>query len=126
MMMRYVFLLLALALPQILASPAMGAAQVSREGGRVAIVDRTGERWDVTQAETLGFVPARFQFGIGRNAIPPVDDSRVRPAPEATGANPRVIALESGGEARAWSVPRLAHHEIANSRLGGRPVAAAY
>ena len=48
---------------------------VLREKGETYIVDRTGERWNVTQAKSLGFRPERFQYGIGRNAFIPLDDS---------------------------------------------------
>jgi len=36
---------------------------------KIYIVDQTGERWDVTQAKSIGFDPQRFQYGIGREAF---------------------------------------------------------
>ncbi len=40
-------------------------------------MDRTGERWDITQAVSMGFDPDRFEFGIGRNAFYPLDENDV-------------------------------------------------
>jgi hypothetical protein len=40
------------------------AARVVTEGDRVYIADRTGDRWDVTQAQELGFNPQKFRYGI--------------------------------------------------------------
>jgi hypothetical protein len=44
-------------------------SKVIEEKGKIYIVDRHGERWDVTQAVSIGFKPHRFQHGIGRNAF---------------------------------------------------------
>jgi hypothetical protein len=41
----------------------------------VYLVDRHGERWDITQAKSIGFEPGRFEFGIGRNAFRPLSDN---------------------------------------------------
>ena len=102
------------------------AASVVREGGKTYIVDRSGEQWDVTQAESLGFDPEGFQYGIGRNTFTPLDDSRVRKEPKGIPGHLRVIGVAEGKEKRAYSVPRLNWHEIANSTLGGKEIAAAY
>ena len=48
------------------------AAFVLGKGGQAYIEDQQGERWDVTQANTLGFRPELFQYGIGRNAFTPL------------------------------------------------------
>ncbi len=99
---------------------------VVREGERVYIVDRTGERWDVTQAATLGFNPYGFQYGIGRDAIRPLDESSL--AAEAPGLDDavRVIGVENGTDAHAYVVRKLTRHEIANTELNDTPIAAAY
>lgn len=107
------------------ASPAQ-AAPVVRESGKVYIVDQRGEKWDVTQAESLGFDPGGFQYGIGRNAFTPLDDSRARKDDAQTPEWTRVIGVEVEAEKRAYSVPTLWSHEIANSNLGGKPVAVGY
>ena len=122
MLTRNIFYSLAVVFAVLFAAQDRAQAFVSREGKKVALVDRTGERWDITQAVSLGFAPERFQFGIGRNAIRPVDDDGLKERTTRTGANPRVIAVEGGGDARAWSVPRLSRHEIANSRIGDKNI----
>ena len=102
------------------------AATVIREEERTYIVDRRGERWDVTQAQILGFSPEKFQYGIGRNAFTPLTDARVRKEDRGLPGRLRVIGVAQGEEKRAYSVPRLSGHEVANSTLGGKEIAVAY
>ena len=101
------------------------AASVVREQGKVYIVDQTGARWDVTQAETIGFKPEKFQYGMGRNYFTPLDDSNLSDKPDEN-SKLRVIGIAEGSEAKAYSVPKLSRHEIANSRIGSKPVAVGY
>ncbi len=107
-------------------SAGKGWAGVVREGQRIYIVDRTGERWDVTQAATLGFNPYGFQYGIGRDAIRPLDDSRLADGKAELAADTRVIGVRNGPDAHAYVVRTLTRHEIANTDLGDAPIAAAY
>ncbi|MGA6993374.1 MAG: hypothetical protein WBX50_05690 [Candidatus Deferrimicrobiaceae bacterium] len=102
------------------------AATPVREKGRTFIVDQRGERWEVTQAESLGFDPEGFQYGIGRNAFTPLDDSRIQRRDERIPEYIRVIGVKGGASSRAYSVPTLWSHEVANSNLGGNPVAVGY
>jgi len=102
------------------------AATVIKENGKTWIVDQRGERWDVTQAESLGFDPRGFQYGIGRNAFTPLDDSRIREEGGNTPEHTRVIGVREGSSPRAYSVPALRSHEVANSNLGGKPIAVGY
>jgi hypothetical protein len=102
------------------------AAFVIRKGEKVYIEDQDGERWDVTQAKSLGFKPERFQYGIGRNAFTPLDDSSLSDGSSAVFRNPRVIGITDGTEARAYAIPKLRYHEIANTRIGTKPVAVGY
>ena len=102
------------------------AAFVIRKGEKTYIEDQDGERWDVTQAKSLGFKPERFQYGIGRNAFTPLDDSSLSDDNSAVLRNPRVIGITDGNEARAYAIPKLRYHEIANTRIGTKPVAAGY
>jgi hypothetical protein len=99
---------------------------VTREGGKSYIVDQRGEKWDVSQAESIGFKPEGFQFGIGRNAFTPLDDSHLSDDTGSVQKDLRVIGVEEGSEAQAYSVPRLKWHEIANSNLGSEPIAVGY
>ncbi|MFC1515247.1 hypothetical protein ACFL7E_00655 [Thermodesulfobacteriota bacterium] len=102
------------------------AAFVTRIEDKTYIVDVTGERWDVTQAESIGFKPGAFQYGIGKNAFTPLDDTHISDEPSSFNGNPRVIGVTDGAAARAYSVPKLRYHEIANTRLGEKPIAAGY
>ena len=97
-----------------------------QENGNSYIVDLHGERWDVTQAKSIGFDPGRFRHGIGRNAFTPLDDSHLKDKSPNVSNNTRVIGISDGKEARAYSVPRLYRHEVANSRIGDQAIAAAY
>ena len=102
-------------------------ATVIREDQSVYIIDRTGEKWDITQAVSLGFRPEGFQFGIGRHAIKPLDDRHIQVvASTATPKDARVIGINQGSQAHAYSVSRLVRHEIANTTIDAKPIAAAY
>jgi hypothetical protein len=101
-------------------------ASVLREGERVFIVDRTGYRWDVTQASSIGFKPRFFQYGIGKYAFRPLDDTHMKGPDHRVTSNPRIIGVTDGTEEKAYSVRKLSRHEIANSRIGDTPIAAAY
>lgn len=104
----------------------IASASVIRDGKNVFIEDHTGERWDVTQAKSIGFRPESFQYGIGRNAFTPLDDSSLAEDTSFVYHNPRVIGVTNGTEAKAYSIPKLVHHEIANTRIGEKPIAAGY
>jgi hypothetical protein len=106
--------------------PFVQAATVINENGKTWIVGQRGERWDVTQAESLGFDPRGFQYGIGRNAFTPLDDSRLREGDGNMPEHTRVIGVREGSSPRAYSGPTLWSHEVANSNLGGKPIAVGY
>ena len=99
---------------------------VIEEKGNTYIVDRRGERWDVTQAVSIGFKPHRFQHGIGRNAFTPLDDSKFSRDSAGIRLNERVIGIAAGEHANAYAVSKLWRHEVANSFIGDKPIAAAY
>jgi len=90
------------------------------------IVDRRGEQWDITQAVSIGFKPEKFQYGLGRNAITPLDDSSLRNNFLKAPSDMRIIGITENSDARAYSVPKLSRHEVANSTIGSKPIAAAY
>lgn len=123
---RFIIALAVAATMEIVDSPFARAGTAVRENGRTFIVDQRGERWEVTQAESLGFDPDGFQYGIGRNAFTPLDDSRIRKGDERIPDFTRVIGVKSGSSPRAYSVPTLWSHEIANSHVEGKPVAVGY
>jgi hypothetical protein len=99
---------------------------VKREDGKVYIIDRLGEKWDVTEAESAGFEPGKFQYGIGRNAFKTLDDSMLTDRISGLDPRMRVIGIGEGEDAKAYSVKKLYRHEISNSRLMGKPVAVGY
>jgi len=101
-------------------------SRVIQEGDTTYIVDRHGERWDVSQARSIGFEPERFQYGIGRNAFTPLDDSSLTQDTTGISRSQRVIGVSDGNAANAYSVSRLRRHETANSFLGDKPITAAY
>ena len=102
------------------------SSQVRREGDNSYIVDRQGERWDVTQAAALGFRPEGFQFGLGRHAFSPLDDSFLQTPGTGIRRNLRVLGIQVGNETQAYSISRLSGHEIANSHIGKKSIAVAY
>lgn len=102
------------------------SAIVVRAGDTIFIQDRTGEKWDITQAVSIGFDPSGFQFGIGRDAIRPLDESSLDSTSSTDDAQARVIGVENGPDAHAYVVRKLTRHEIANTRIGEAPIAAAY
>lgn len=102
------------------------AAWVVTKGDRVYIEDRTGERWDVTQAKSLGFVPQRFQYGIGKNAFTPLGDDDFGTEGVDSFFSSRVIGVAGENEAHAYAIDRLRYHEIANTTIEGRSIAVGY
>ena len=42
---------------------------VEKKDGKIYIVDHPGERWDVTQAKSIGFKPEKFQCGIHNGKV---------------------------------------------------------
>jgi hypothetical protein len=108
----------------LIASPA--ASSVVNEGGKINIVDRTGERWDITQAVSIGYDPNNFEFGIGRDAFQTLDERHWTTKTGAANSAMRVIGVAENGDAHAYSVGKLRYHETANTTLGSRAIVAAY
>jgi len=83
------------------------------------------EWFDVT-ASTID--PARFQFGIGKDTIPSIDDpifvevDDARLSAAGIHKETMVIGFALGGEAKAYPIPILDRHELVNDRVGGKPV----
>ena len=99
---------------------------VTTENKRTFIIDQRGERWDITQAVSIGFKPEGFQYGIGRDAFTPLDESGLSDDTPSVSRSLRVIGIADGDLAQAYSVDKLRRHEIANSILGSKPIAAGY
>ena len=109
-----------------LMTPVIAFLIVIREADNVFIVDRTGERWNVTQAESLGFKADGFQYGIGRNAFTPLNDSHLSGKSPALPPNLRIIGIADDSQAQAYSVSRLSRHEIANTSISSKEIAVGY
>ncbi|THB76014.1 MAG: DUF3179 domain-containing protein [Desulfobulbaceae bacterium] len=102
-------------------------SKVIREGEHVFLIDRTGERWDVTAAVARGFRPERFQYGIGKNAFTPLNDQDlIQNKEQSRPGGSRVIGTSTENEAHAYEVGRLVRHEIANTTLDQQPIAVGY
>ena len=99
---------------------------VQYKNKKAFIIDQTGDKLDVTQAMTLGFDPEKFQYGIGKTAFTPLDDSHIKNKPDVPSANPRVIGIKNDLETHAYSVDKLWSHEIANIHIGSKSITAAY
>jgi hypothetical protein len=108
----------------LLASVVTGA--VVKEGDKTYLVDQTGERWDISQAVSIGYDPFGFEFGIGRYAFQPLDDRhwdhRIENAPPAM----RIIGVARNEQAHAYSIEKLRYHETANTFLGSQAIVAGY
>jgi hypothetical protein len=121
------FVLLPLALVVLyFATHETGSSVVLKDAERIYIVDRTGERWDVTQAVSLGFDPRGFQFGLGKNAFTTLDDSLLTEDTTGVSSTMRVIGVSDGSTAKAYTIGRLLGHEVSNSTIGSDPVAVSY
>jgi hypothetical protein len=123
-MQRPYFLLafgLALLLGGLFAADALNAQ--SARGGPVFITDRHGERWEVTQAVSLGFAPRGFQHGIGRYAFTPLSDADLATSSRGVPGRTRVIGVAGEKEDQAYAIATLVRHEIANTHVDGKPIA---
>jgi hypothetical protein len=99
---------------------------VLKKGDKTYIVDQRGERWDVTQAKSIGFRPERFQYGIGRNAFTPLDDSYLSDDTSHVPKDLRIIGVTEGAFEQAYSIRKLSRHEIANTKIGSQKIAVGY
>ena len=101
-------------------------AVVIKEGNNTYLVDRTGERWDITQAVSIGYDPDKFEFGIGRDAFEPLDGTHLKSGSKKYSSGMRVIGVAGDGDAHAYSVQKLSNHETANTFLGSKAIVAGY
>ncbi len=101
-------------------------ASVETTGDNIYIRDRTGERWDVTDAAKRGFRPDKFQYGIGKSAFTPLrnEDLTDKQLPKSSRA--RIIGINIGEDSHAYSIQRMRNHEIANTTIAGKPIAVGY
>ena len=106
-------------------------ATVEERDGRLIIIDLTKKKWDVTHAkEKYGMEPAKFQFGLGPNAIRPIQNPVMVSGAEKGYPDDSETFLILGttirDETRAYPLSVMGWHEIANEDFRGAHVAAAY
>ena len=105
--------------------PGITASVVTR-GDNIYITDRTGERWDVTDAAKRGFRPDRFQYGIGKTAFTPLNNEDLTDEQLPRTSGTRIIGINIGEDSHAYSIQRLRYHEIANTTIAGKAIAVGY
>lgn len=123
---RWIFSLVLFAFATVVLVSQSSGTPAIKEGERVYILDQTGERWDITQAVSIGFDPRYFEFGIGRNAFNPLDEGNWKATPTDKYSQMRVIGITGNGDAHAYSIRKLWSHETANTYLGSEPIVAGY
>jgi len=106
-------------------APAAGSHPVIEENNRTFIVDRAGERWNITTAvKEYGMDPKLFHFGLGREAFTPIQNPKVLSAPPS--GDPMIFGVVHKGEARAYDRASLTRHETAIDKLAGDRVLVAH
>ena len=101
-------------------------AAVTMAGGKTYLTDQTGERWDISQAVSIGFDPRHFEFGIGRHAFQTLDSRHWQSETESAAPGMRVIGVSGDEDAHAYSIWKLRYHETANTQLGSQAIVAGY
>lgn len=100
-------------------------------GERIYLIDRRGDRFDITHAvERYGMRREGFEYGIGRHAIPPLDHPQMIAPDEvdypAAEGWQEVIGTQLEGDARSYPIESLVRHEIVNETIGHTQAAVAY
>jgi hypothetical protein len=125
------------AAPILLAAAAVSGCSVEKvsvtEGTRrtYVITDVQGQAWDVTSAAyDYGMDPDRFEHGLGKNAITPLENpvllspgDRGYPGDDASFL---VIGARIGGDARAYGKLDVIRHEVVDEVIDGAHVAVTY
>ena len=86
-----------------------------------------GEFFDVTDAP---IEPDEYQFGIGKDTIPAIDDPMFVPIGDARSLledyyisdESEVIGYVHNGQAKAYPIHIMNRHELVNDTVGGKPV----
>jgi hypothetical protein len=102
------------------------SASVKTRGDKIYIIDRTGERWDVTDAAKRGFRPDKFQYGIGKTAFTPLKNEDLTDEQLPKSSRARIIGINIGEDSHAYSIKRLRNHEIANTTIADKAIAVGY
>ena len=75
-------------------------SEVITKNGKTFIKDRKGEKWEITQAVSIGFRPYHFEYGLGRNAFSPLDDSNLRNATKNIPQQLRILGVQGKNESK--------------------------
>ena len=115
----------------LLLSNEIGEQQVEENEEKIFIVDETDKRWDVTHAvNNYGFEPARFQFGLGPDAIRPILNPQMLsegdPGYPSDDAGFLVMGVNLNGHVRAYRLTVMSHHEVVDEQFGDSFIAVAY
>ena len=103
----------------------VGRHEIVRQDGNIHIVDRKGERWNITRAvEKYGMRPRHFHYGLGRGAFTPITDPDIRDEPEQ--GDPEIFGVTRNGVTRAYDVLAVKRHETLMDRIGREPVMVAH
>ena len=102
--------------------------KIFMEDGRKMLWGGQDSTWhfDITNS-TL--VDSQYHYGIGRehfDALIEPEFTTLEQADEKYNDEDRFLLLEINGEARAYGIDLLTHHEVVNDNVGGKPVMAAY
>ena len=97
----------------------------------IIIVDLQGEEFDITNAVLrYGIAEAYWGFGLGRNAILPINNPRFvgpgEPGYLSDTSLADVMGVEFGGDARGYQVGDLNDREVVNDVVQGVHLAATY
>ena len=100
--------------------------QYIKVGDNTYLVDRNGERWDISQAVSIGFKPEHFQGGRGKDAFTPLDNSFL--GYESLNVSPdlMIIGIADGSQSQAYSIPKLLQHEVSNNTIESKPILVIY
>ena len=101
------------------------------DNSSILIVDQTGKSWDITHAvNNYGFVPNKFQFGVGPFAIEPINDppmlSRGDLGYPSVESDEVVLGLNYNNDARAYPISTMVNREVVNTFAGGLYVSPVY
>jgi len=97
-------------------------------GGRQAAAERTPRVGDFYIEDATIPVDEIRSGGVPKDGIPSIDNPKFIAADEADYLEPddTIVGLAIDGDARAYPLRILAHHEIVNDTVGGQPVAVTY
>jgi len=104
---------------------------VEGERDRVVITDVKGETWDITTAAyDYGMAPEKFDHGLGKDAIVPLDNppmlspgDRGYPTDDATFL---IVGTVVGDDIRAYGKLDIIRNEVVDEVIGGAHLAVTY